>query len=112
MTFAWKGLDLDGATFRSEWAREDVAVFAALVPLRKEAVWLVAMSPVADEAHAQSALVATLATLQGESNRPSSTERASRAGERFGQIAVIIFAVGAGMWIMQWRQRRKEQSGD
>ena len=111
MTFAWKGSNLDGARFRSEWAGEDVAVFATLVPLRKEPFWLVAMAPPADRAHAQSALVATLATLQGESSRLSSTERAERAGEKVGWIVGIIFAVGAGMWIMQWRQRRREQTG-
>lgn len=115
MTFAWKGLDLEGAMFRSEWAagrvREDVVVFAALVPLRKEPVWLVAMAPLADRGHAQSALVATLATLQGESSQLSSTERASRAGETFGWIVAIIFAVAAGMWIAQRRQRKASESG-
>jgi len=108
MTFAWKGLDLPGASFDSQWAGENVTVFATLVPLRKEPVWLVTMAPLAHRAKAQAALVATLATLQGESAALSRTERAERAGGFVGMVGSIMFAVGAGMWIMK---RRLEQSG-
>lgn len=111
MTFAWKGQDLPGATFRSELSGEAIVAFATIVPLRKEPVWLVAMAPIADQGHAQSALVATLATLQGESAQQSSKERAGRAGEKFGFVVSIIFAVAAGMWIMQRRQRKAAKSG-
>lgn len=108
MSFTWKGLDLPGAMFRSERAGEPVVVFATLVPLRKEPVWLVAMASPADRVHAQSALVSTLASLQGETGGLSRTERAERLGEKFGWIASILFAVGAGIWIMRRRQRQRE----
>jgi hypothetical protein len=104
MTFAWKGHDLRGASFNSQWAGEDVAVFATLVPLRKEPVWLVAMAPLANRARAEAALVATLVTLQGES---AAVSRAERAGSRFGMVVSIAFAIGAGMWIMQRRQQQR-----
>lgn len=106
-TFAWKGLDLNGASFDSEWNGEAVTVFATLVPLRKEPVWLVAMARRADRAHAQAALVSTLATLQGETATLSSTARAERAGSQLGMVASIIMAIGAGMWIMQRRQQQR-----
>jgi hypothetical protein len=106
MTFAWKGQDLPGVTFRSELSGEAIVAFATLVPLRKEPVWLVAMAPIADQGHAQSALVATLATLQGESVQQNSKERAGRAGEKLGFVVSIIFAVAAGMWIMKRRQQQ------
>lgn len=86
MTFAWKGLDLEGAMFRSEWAagrvREDVVVFAALVLLRKEPVWLVAMAPLADRGHAQSATSAEgigvgRLTAQASPSRPAGPTRRS-----------------------------------
>jgi hypothetical protein len=110
MTFAWKGLDLPGASFDSRWADQDVTVFATLVPLRKEAVWLVAMAPLANRAKAQAALVATLATLEGETAAPSRAERAERAerlGSQVGFVAGIIMAIGAGMWIQQRRQQQR-----
>ena len=108
LTFAWKGSDLPGARFESERVGEPVVVFATLVPLRTEPVWLVAMAPRADAGHAQSALVSTLASLQGESGELSRTERAERAGEKFGWIASILFALGVGMWIGRRRQRQRE----
>jgi hypothetical protein len=107
MTFAWKGLELRGASFDSEWAGEDVAVFATLVPLRKEPVWLVAMAPLANRANAEAALVATLATLQGESAALSRTERAERAGNQFGMVASVILAIGVGMWLQRRQQQRR-----
>jgi hypothetical protein len=110
MPFTWKGLKLEGASFRSEFRDTDVEVFAALVPLRTEPVWLVAMAPIADRAHAQAALVSALSTLQAETGQLSSTERASRAGETVGRIGAIIFAIGMGMWIMKRRQQKASKS--
>jgi hypothetical protein len=107
MTFTWKGLDLRGASFDSEWNGEQVTMFAVLVPLRKEPVWLVTMARRADRAYAQSTLVAALSTLQGETATLSRGDRAERAGSRFGMIGSIIMAVGAGMWIMQRRQQQR-----
>ena len=107
VTFAWKGLELRGASFDSEWNGENVAVFAALVPLRKEPIWLVTMARRADRAHAQAALVSTLATLEGETGTVSSAERAERAGSQFGFVASIVMAIGAGMWIQQRRQQQR-----
>jgi hypothetical protein len=103
MSFTWKGLDLDGAVFESEWASQPVVVYTALVPLRKASVWLVAMSPLHDRGHVQAALVSTLASLQGESAQLSGTERAERAGRTVGLIASILIAVGVGMWIARRR---------
>lgn len=107
MSFTWKGLDVDGAVFESEWVREPVVVYTALVPLRKVPVWLVAMSPPADRGQAQAALVSTLASLQGESAQRSSTERAEGAGRMVGLIVSILIAMGVGMWIAQRRQEKK-----
>jgi hypothetical protein len=112
MTFTWKGVDLPGASFTSEWAGVDVAVFATLVPLRKEPVWLVTMAPFANRANAEAALVATLATLQGESaalaetERAEAAERAERLGSHLGMVAGIVLAIGVGMWIQRRQQQR------
>ena len=110
LRFAWNGKDLEGATFRSEWERtnESVDVVAVNVPLQKERIWLVAMTPSGQGAYAQAAVVSALSTLQGATGQASSDDRAERAGEQAGLIGGIIMAVGAGMWIMQRRMRKKE----
>lgn len=50
--------------------------------------------------------MSTIASLQGETNWLSRTERAERAGEGVGLIAGIIFAIGVGMWLMKRRMSR------
>lgn len=106
--FTWKGMDTDGVRVESQRGRDAIVVLVALVPIRKTGIRLRVESPRPNEARAQAALVATLASVQGETNWVASTERASRAGSLVGQIGVIIMAVGAGMWIMQRRLRKKD----
>lgn len=110
MTFTWKGHDLAGKVVRAQTAREEAVMVAALVPLRKATIRVVAWAP--DRASAQATVVGTLASLQGEGGWQSSTERAARAGDTVGRIVVIIFALGAGMWIMQRRLRQKPGTGN
>lgn len=104
MTFSWKGFDLQGISVPGEAEGQPVTTMVTLVPLRKSAVRLVATGPRANAAETQAALVSTLATLEGETNWLSRTERAGKAGESVGMFGVILIALGTGMWIAKRRK--------
>src|SRR6266700_858318 len=80
-----------------------VFVLLAQVPLRREAVQRSVAGPVDQAARGQAIMEATLASLEGETNWLSSTERAGRLGKAAGvwiSIAVALVAV------LAWRKRR------
>ena len=106
MPFTWKGFELQGV--RADYDRDGAPVtrFVAMVPLRTRGVRLITEAPRADAARAQATLVSTLATVDGETNWLSRTERSERAGEKFGYIAGILIALGVGMKIARRRRER------
>ena len=78
-------------------------VLVAQVPLRPEAVQLSVAGPADQETRGQAILEATLASLEGETNWLTSTERAGRLGTAAGWWIAIAVAVIA---VLAWRKRR------
>ena len=74
------------------------------VPLRREAVQLFLSGPADQEARGQTLLTETLASLEGESNWLTSTERAGRLGTAAGWWIGIAAAAIA---VLVWRKRRR-----
>ena len=103
VSFKWKGFDVGGLKTQTSQAGEPVFVLVAQVPLRREAVQLSVAGPADQAARGQAIMEATLASLEGETNWLTSSERAGRLGTIVGWwigIAVAVFAV------LAWRKRR------
>ncbi len=103
--FKWKGFDVSGLKTLTTQAGQPVFVLVAQVPLRKEAVQLSVAGPADQEARGQSIMEATLASLEGETNWLTSTERAGRLGTIAGWWIGIAVAVIA---VLAWRKRRAQ----
>jgi len=103
VTFKWKGFDINGLRTLTSQDGKRVFVLVAQVPLRREAVQLFAGGPADQAARGQAVMTATLATLEGETNWLSSTERAGRLGTIAGWWIGIAVAVIA---VLAWRKRR------
>jgi len=103
VSFKWKGFDVSGLKTQASQEGKPVFVLLAQVPLRREAVQLSVAGPADQAARGQAIMEATLASLEGETNWLSSTERAGRLGRAAGvwiSIAVALVAV------LAWRKRR------
>ena len=103
VSFKWKGFDINGLRTLTSQDGKRVFVFVAQVPLRREAVQLFAGGPADQEERGQMLMTAMLATLEGETNWLSSTERAGRLGTIAGWWIGIAVAVIA---VLAWRKRR------
>jgi hypothetical protein len=101
--FKWKAFDLSGLKTLTTQQGKPVFVLVAQVPLRKEAVQLTVAGPADQAARGQAIMEATLASLEGESNWLTSTERAGRLGTAAGWWIGIAVAVIA---VLAWRKRR------
>src|SRR5437764_2940897 len=100
VSFKWKEFDLQGLrSLVSPQGGEQAFVLVTQVPLRREAVQLFLSGPADQEARGQTLLTETLASLEGESNWLTSSERAGRLGTAAGGIAVAVIA------ILVWRKR-------
>jgi len=103
VSFKWKGFDVSGLKTLTTQAGLPVFVLVAQVPLRREAVQLSVAGPADQEARGQAIMEATLASLEGETNWLTSTERAGRLGTIAGWWIGIAVAVIA---VLAWRKRR------
>jgi hypothetical protein len=101
--FKWKAFDVSGLKTLTTQQGKPVFVLVAQVPLRKEAVQLTVAGPADQAARGQAIMEATLASLEGESNWLTSTERAGRLGTAAGWWIGIAVAVIA---VLAWRKRR------
>ena len=107
VSFKWKGFDVSGLKTQASQEGKPVFVLLAQVPLRREAVQLSVAGPADQAARGQAIMEATLASLEGETNWLSSTERAGRLGKAAGvwiSIAVALVAV------LAWRKRRERSA--
>src|SRR5205085_11862805 len=85
VSFRWKAFDLQGLrSLVSQQGGEQAFVLVTQVPLRREAVQLFLSGPADQEARGQTLMTETLASLEGESNLLTSTERAGRLGTAAG----------------------------
>jgi hypothetical protein len=103
VSYQWKEFDLQGLRSRAVQGGESVFVLVTQVPLRREAVQLFFSGPADQEARGQSLMTETLASLEGESNWLSASERAGRLGTAAGWWIAIAAAVIA---VLVWRKRR------
>lgn len=107
VSFKWKGFDVSGLKTLTTQAGQPVFVLVAQVPLRKEAVQLTVAGPADQAGRGQSIMEATLASLEGETNWLTSTERAGR----LGTIAVWWIGIAvAAIVILVWRKRRAQSA--
>jgi len=107
VSFKWKGFDLSGLKTLTTQAGQPVFVLVAQVPLRKEAVQLSVAGPADQAGRGQEIMEATLASLEGETNWLTSTERAGRLGTIAGWWIGIAVAVIA---VLAWRKRRAQSA--
>ena len=104
VSFKWKAFDLQGLrSLASPQGGEQAFVLVTQVPLRHEAVQLFLSGPVDQEARGQALLSEALASLEGETNWLTSTERAGRLGTAAGWWIGIAVAVIA---VLVWKRRR------
>ena len=103
MSFKWKAFDVSGLKTLTSQAGKPVFVLVAQVPLRAEAIQLSVAGPADQAARGQAIMEATLASLEGETNWLTSTERAGRLGSAAGWWVAIAVAVIA---VLAWRKRR------
>jgi len=105
VSFKWKEFDLQGLrSLVSQQGGEQAFALVTQVPLRREAVQLFLSGPADQEARGQALLSETLASLEGESNWLTATERAGRLGTAAGWWIGIGLAVIA---VLVWRKRRR-----
>ena len=105
VSFKWKAFDLQGLrSLASQQGGEQAFVLVTQVPLRREAVQLFLSGPADQEARGQALLSEALASLEGETNWLTSTERAGRLGTAAGWWIGIAAAAIA---VLVWRKRRR-----
>ena len=103
VSFKWKGFDVSGLKTLTSQEGKPVFVLLAQVPLRREAVQLSVAGPADQGARGQAIMEAILASLEGETNWLTSSERAGRLGTAAGWWIGIAVAVIA---VLAWRKRR------
>ncbi len=103
VSFKWKSFDVSGFKTQTSQAGKPVFVLVAQVPLRPEAVQLSVAGPADQQTRGQAIMEATLASLEGETNWLTSSERAGRLGTAAGWwIGIAVAAV----LVLAWRKRR------
>ncbi|HUF28765.1 MAG TPA: hypothetical protein VMM18_17420 [Gemmatimonadaceae bacterium] len=101
VTFRWRGFDLDGVKAITE--EGEVVTFLIQVPLRREAIQLIVSAPIDETDRARALATSMLASLDGETNWLTSTERAERLGETAGRLLLIPLVIG----LIVWRRRKQ-----
>jgi hypothetical protein len=105
VSFKWKSFDVSGLKTLTSQAGKPVFVLVAQVPLRPEAVALSVAGPGDQETRGHTIMEATLASLEGETNWLTSSERAERLGRAAGLwIGIAVAAIA----ILAWRKRRAQ----
>ena len=105
VSFKWKSFEVGGFKTQTSQAGKPVFVLVAQVPLRPEAVQLSVAGPADQQTRGQTIMEATLASLEGETNWLTSSERAGRLGRAAGLwIGIAVAAIA----ILAWRRRRAQ----
>ena len=108
VSFKWKEFDLQGLRSLVSQAGERVFVLVTQVPLKPEAVQLLLSGPADQETRGQALMTEALASLEGESNWLTASERAGRLGTAAGWWIGIAVTVTA---VLMWRKRRQARAG-
>jgi hypothetical protein len=110
MTVRWNGLDIDAIRTDTSQGGTAITIYTAQVPLRKEAIQLVAAGPSGRATEGLAILNSVLGSLKGETNWLSSTQRAGR----LGTIVGWVIGIAIGFLIVRMivtRRRGGAQSG-
>ena len=97
LTVRWQGFDIDVLRTDSVQSGAPIVVYTAQVPLRREAIQVIVAAPLAATAQAQATLNTVLGSLKGESNWPTSEQRAGR----FGSIVGWILGIAIGLIVIR-----------
>jgi hypothetical protein len=108
LTVRWNGLDIDAIRTDTGQTGTPITVYTAQVPLRKEAIQVVVAGPSVRATEALTTLNSVLASLKGETNWLSSTERASRIGTIVGWVIGIAIGVLIVRMVVTRRTQRSE----
>ena len=103
--YTWGEFDLHGYVFPVQRGDEQLSVLTVQIPLRKEAVQLTIGGLPEDEARADSLMRVTLASLQGESNWLTRSQRAEKLGEVVGYWLSAAIGIAVLTWIYRRRKR-------
>jgi len=107
LTYKWKGFEIDGFRADTAQARTPVVILAVQVPLRREAIQLILAGPRDQAQRAEAIMTSTIASLEGETNWLTSTERAGR----FGNIVGWVLGIAAGVILIRiWRARQQARA--
>src|ERR1041384_2979129 len=101
VSFKWKEFDLQGLRSLVSQAGEQGFVLVTQVPLKPEAGELLLSGPPDQEARGQGLMTETPASLEGENNWRTASERAGRLGTAAGWWIGIAVAVTA---VLVWRK--------
>ena len=110
MTVRWNGLDIDAIRTDTSQGGTAITVYTAQVPLRKEAIQLVAAGPSGRATEALATLNSVLGSLKGETNWLSATQRAGRLGTIVGWVLGLAIGFIIVRMIVT-RRRGGAQSG-
>jgi hypothetical protein len=105
--FQWKGFEIDGLKTDTAQAGASVVVLVAQVPLRREAIQLIVSGPRDQTARAQAIMTSTLASLEGETNWLTGSDRAGRLGTIVGWVGGIALGF---IVVRIWRSRQRARS--
>jgi hypothetical protein len=111
MTVKWSGFDIDAirTDTAAATAGGPITIYTAQVPLRREAIQVVAAGPTPRSTETLATLNQVLGSLKGETNWISATGRASRAGTIVGWLVGIAIGVLIVRMVVT-RRKPKEQS--
>jgi hypothetical protein len=110
MTVRWNGLDIDAIRTDTSQGGTAITIYTAQVPLRKEAIQLVAAGPSGRATESLAILNSVLRSLKGETNWLSSTQRAGRLGTIVGWVLGLAIGFIIVRMIVT-RRRGGAQSG-
>jgi hypothetical protein len=92
-TARWQKFTLETMISYVRHGETELVTMATQVPLKREAIQIIAMGPANEEARIKSDFDAVLASLQGESNWLTTGERIERLGFPLGVLVGLAIAV-------------------
>ena len=107
-TVKWKDYDVDATRTDTMLGRVAVVIYAARVPLRREAIRVLVTTQQDRADAARAILIQVLGSLEGESNWPKPAGQSGPLGKTFGWIIAIAFVV---LVLRILATRRKTRTG-
>jgi len=102
-TLRWRDFDVPMLESKRKRVDGERVSFGVIVPLKPVAVVLDLSGPVAKRDELKRTIQSILASVEGETNWPTSDKRAERAGSLFGGLLVVAAALG---WVFYKARKR------